>query len=673
MLKFFTNIFTSIKKESIVNYTSKEIEILIQQLNKLLDLKNDNGIAISFQGSWGIGKTYFWNYYIEHSQSKTKFVNISLFGINSLDDIKKQIVLKIYDRNKINKFLENNPIVSKFIESKWGIDVSLIASNFKKDDFKNIVVCFDDFERISSNLSLSEILGFISELKEQHNCKIVLINNNDMLKIQDELNHKKHIRKNKDGKLIERFFTTQTNNQEIFDKYIEKIIDVRLKYEPHLKDNIKFLKEKNSDKSYIDWELLEKLFSTIEDDNKKLNIRLMKQVIMKLELLTEVLNLKNIDLRLKNGILVEIFKGIINDKIDLTYINIEIKTPYTLKKSFEKIIEKHSVDLEFFKNEIEKFNADILQDEAKSTLYQNIQTTYFKYLYDLEYDNQSFVQDFYKLLNTPDIDVIQLVGLSSFEFYIKDFLKKLDTEQSKYEHFFIEKAKIYIKNNISSLENLDMFTKQGVDRVLEDYQELQDYYTALKTEAIDKKTNSRDDVKKVIQKILSDNGWNKQVEEILSNIDNKHHEEWMINDKEYFELIFKFIDWIKGFSGNKPFGEIYENIIVTYIELSKNEKYTHKMKFILDRFPPTSLVIYKIFLKINREERYAMLRDTAREWASQNSKKYIEDGFRPIYEFHSGFAYYLTNVKPDSYYKTIEIAMKVYFSDSTSSGPNFFE
>lgn len=56
-------------------------------------------------------------------------------------------------------------------------------------------MCFDDFERISPNLSITEILGFISELKEQHKCKIVIINNNDSLKEQDSLNHKKDFEK----------------------------------------------------------------------------------------------------------------------------------------------------------------------------------------------------------------------------------------------------------------------------------------------------------------------------------------------------------------------------------------------------------------------------------------------------------------------------------------------
>jgi len=675
MLNFFKNIFKHRDKGIKVNYTSKEIEILKEQLDNLLDLSNEDGIAISFQGSWGIGKTFFWNYYITHKLGETKFVNISLFGINSLEDIKKQIVLKIYDRNKISNFLDNNPIVGKFIESKWGIDAALIASNFKKDDFKNIVVCFDDFERISSNLSLSEILGFISELKEQHSCKVVLINNNNMLKIQDELNHKKHIRKNKDGDLIERYFTTQTNNQEIFDKYTEKIIDVTLKYEPHLKDNIRFLKEKNIHKTYIDWELLENLFSTITDNNKKLNIRLMKQIVIKLDLLQDILILNEIDKRIKNGILVELFKGIINQKVDLSYLNIEIKIPFTLQKTFEKIINKHSLDLDFFQDEIKKFNSSMLQQEDKDNLYQSIQDKYFDYLYNLTYEKSDFVNDFYKLLNTDDVDIVKLVGLSNFEFYITEFLKKLDSDnEEKYNILFIKKAKFYIEKNINTLENLDMFTKKGVDRVLEDYQELLEYYTFLKNKAVDEIIKSPTEIKDVMSKLLSDrNGYSKKTEELLSNIDSLHHKKWMIEDREYFELIFNLMNWITGFSGDKPFGDTYENILIIYVELSQDEKYEHKMKFILDRYPLTSKAIYKMFLNISRENREKLLRDTAKVWASKKSKKYNESTFTPINEFHSGFSYYLLNVKQGNYYKSIEIAMEDYFNDSTSSGPNFFE
>jgi hypothetical protein len=43
-----------------------------------------------------------------------------------------------------------------------------------KQDFKDIIVCFDDFERLSSSMELEEVLGLISELKEQKNCSVVV-------------------------------------------------------------------------------------------------------------------------------------------------------------------------------------------------------------------------------------------------------------------------------------------------------------------------------------------------------------------------------------------------------------------------------------------------------------------------------------------------------------------
>lgn len=667
------------KKEQILKnvsenkYVSREVNRLEKQLDNLLDLTKEEGIAISFQGSWGIGKTFFWNHYITNKYGPTKFVNISLFGVNTLKEIKNKIVLKIYDTNKISNFLENNPIVGKVIESKLGINASLIANNFKKDDFQNVVICFDDFERISSNLSLSEILGFISELKEQHKCKVVLINNNNMLKIQDELNHKKHLRKNNDGKVVERFFTTQTNNHEIFDKYMEKIIDVTLKYEPHLKDSIQFLKEKNHHKSYIDWRLLEKLFSTLTDENKRLNIRLMKQVIIKLELLEEILILEDIDSAFKNGILIEIFNGVINEKVNLVNLNIETIFPYSLKKPMEQIIQKHSVDLEFFQSEIKNYNLNVKRNKFNSELKKNIDEIYFKYLYDMTYDNNTFTQELFDLLNTENVDIVEVVSLSSFEFYIKSFLMVLDENDDKYTEFFIKKAKVYIKNHINNLSNIDMFTREGIDRVLDDNKVLQTYYDSLKSQSSQDKTNTKEKVIKTITTLLEKRGWNSEIENSLSNIDISKHKEWMISDRDYFELIFNFIDWIKSFSGDKPFGDMYKNTMMIYVELSEMKEYKHKMKFVLERFPLTSDLIHRLFLETPEKERYEKLRKTAKDWASKNLKEYNESESNSINEFHTGFLYHLTNIKPNSYYQTIEIAMVDYFREPTGTGINFFK
>ncbi len=582
MIKFLSELFTD-NKENKMDYTSKEMSILIEQLDKFINLDNEEGIVISLQGSWGIGKTFFWNHYIERKEQGDKFVNISLFGINTLDEIKNKILIKISDISKITNKLKG--LVSSEL---FGVDVGAIISSFGKKEFKNIVLCFDDFERISPNLSLSEILGFISELKEQYNCKIVLINNNDMLKIQDELNHKKHMEKGEDNKCIEKSFTTQTNNQEIFDKYSEKIIDITLKYEPHLKDNIRFIKIKNKDKNYINWGLLEKLFNLLdENSNKRLNIRLMKQVILKLELLEDILKDEKINEKIKNGITTEIFKGIINEKLNLTYFDIEIRLPFKIRNdaTFKNIVEKHSLDKDSFKEEIYEFNDALNLQEKNIEIHKRIDNIYFRYLYELKYDNKQFVQDFYDALNTKDVDIVQLVGLSNFEVYITRFLKELDNKEiKKYDNMFIEKSKLYIKNNINSLQNLDMFTKEGVDRVLKNYEELQEYYNKQKITSNKNNTEDIETIKVKLNKLLSSNGWNHGIEELLASISIEQHQKWLIEDREYFEIVFNFISWINGFSGDKPFNIMYTNIINVYKELSKEERYKHKMKFIIDRF-----------------------------------------------------------------------------------------
>lgn len=47
---------------------------------------------------------------------------------------------------------------------------------------KDVVICVDDFERRGNGLALRDVLGLVSMLKEQRNCKVVLIFNENELK-----------------------------------------------------------------------------------------------------------------------------------------------------------------------------------------------------------------------------------------------------------------------------------------------------------------------------------------------------------------------------------------------------------------------------------------------------------------------------------------------------------
>ena len=75
--------------------------------------------AIMLNGKWGSGKTYFWNNNlrdkiekISNEGKKYKTIYISLYGVNSLEEISKKL------------FIETNPMLSKtlkkFVDNKKG-------------------------------------------------------------------------------------------------------------------------------------------------------------------------------------------------------------------------------------------------------------------------------------------------------------------------------------------------------------------------------------------------------------------------------------------------------------------------------------------------------------------------------------------------------------------------
>lgn len=91
-------------------------------------------------------------------------------------------------------------------------DISFSAENVLPSFIKKTIICFDDFERLTTNGSIrpEEVLGFISELKEEKNCKVVLIFNEEKL---CELKY-------------------------CYDKYREKVIDIEIKFSQTVKEAV---------------------------------------------------------------------------------------------------------------------------------------------------------------------------------------------------------------------------------------------------------------------------------------------------------------------------------------------------------------------------------------------------------------------------------------------------
>ncbi|MDD2377040.1 MAG: P-loop NTPase fold protein [Clostridia bacterium] len=150
--------------------------------------------AIMLNGEWGSGKTYFWNNKLRSrlesitvNGKNYKTIYMSLYGINSLEEISKKI------------FIETNPMISKtlkkFVDTregnlipeyvKTGLDMAnmfgTMSFNSEKVDFSklfaidNKILCFDDLER--ANVDVIDILGYINNFVEHDGIKTIVICN----------------------------------------------------------------------------------------------------------------------------------------------------------------------------------------------------------------------------------------------------------------------------------------------------------------------------------------------------------------------------------------------------------------------------------------------------------------------------------------------------------------
>lgn len=185
-------------------------------------LRSPDAEVLALRGKWGVGKTYSWNQILEDANrrdaiSRKRYAYLSLFGISSLDELRFSLFEQSIGRQLIGK----QPSLDTFRENTAQLSVSLgrktwkllSSTPFMKSvspaleavsffSIRDTLICLDDLERRSKSLSARDVLGLVSLLKEQRNCKVVLLLN--------------------DGE----------DGLEDFEKYREKVIDVELLFDP---------------------------------------------------------------------------------------------------------------------------------------------------------------------------------------------------------------------------------------------------------------------------------------------------------------------------------------------------------------------------------------------------------------------------------------------------------
>lgn len=166
--------------------------------NRLIQIIGQNEpAAIALTGEWGIGKTHFWKNFYErrHQDLKLyaeKYAYVSLFGIDSLETLKYEIAIQSHDtiqqKNHLSKVkslftdLFKHVSFPKIESNGFSMAISQSMINTLIGNMvKNTLICIDDFERKSDKLAVKDIMGVINDLKEQKNCKVVVILHSDKL------------------------------------------------------------------------------------------------------------------------------------------------------------------------------------------------------------------------------------------------------------------------------------------------------------------------------------------------------------------------------------------------------------------------------------------------------------------------------------------------------------
>ena len=185
-------------------------------------LSSDEPEVMAIKGEWGVGKTFSWDKYLKEAKEANlikldSYSYVSLFGINSLQELK----LAIFENKVAGSLIGSEPSLETFRDNVFDVAKKYTKKGYSLGKefkfFKSLapaietfsflslsktIICIDDLERKGDKLDIKDILGLVSLLKEQKNCKVVLL-----------LNDKK-------------------DEKGCYATYREKVVDIELLFHP---------------------------------------------------------------------------------------------------------------------------------------------------------------------------------------------------------------------------------------------------------------------------------------------------------------------------------------------------------------------------------------------------------------------------------------------------------
>lgn len=279
--------------------------------------------AILLTGSWGCGKTYYIDRFIENYKNIIKkqspklspyalqaiapisytpiiqeylnqkeyktapmILKISLFGLKSITELDKSILLERFalsntNFTKVDKFFlflskSSLQFTDAFFTKNTFKQIGLNFINFMKSttlskQAQQIILIFDDLER--TDIPLKELLGHINAFIERDHLKIILIANEDELTqefIQQEQTEKKEISEAK-----AHISEDDLKNRETYKKFKEKVVGKTFEVQSDFDNTLAYFIQNNPYKEILLAHVF--ILKEIYSSQKNINLRQLKQ------------------------------------------------------------------------------------------------------------------------------------------------------------------------------------------------------------------------------------------------------------------------------------------------------------------------------------------------------------------------------------------------------------
>ena len=356
----------------------------IDELESRLDNEfSDIYKCVLIKGEWGIGKTYFLR---KKYLCDKKHIYISLFGLDSIEEIKIEIYSKL---NKVLNFIKNG--INRIKGSSINLPFTSISIPYLENDIENaiekkckkekFIIVIDDLERKSSNIKMEAILGIIESISNIKNSLIIVVAN------ENKINEKeKSIYLNFSEKVIQKIYNVDRYSYTAIDKILKNSIDT-IDIDKKLKKIISSATLEIFNSNYVNnLRTLEKGLNFVKLLIKHINFlelgltnkQIFQLIIISLAIVIEDIKKKYSNSELSRNIIKNYLKEneLISYKYTLIEFIINIYYDLDLNESFQKINNWYK-DLHLIRTKKEDIDNFYLGEDE---LRQRIEEFYSKYV-----------------------------------------------------------------------------------------------------------------------------------------------------------------------------------------------------------------------------------------------------------------------------------------------------